>query len=70
MADHVWRIEAIAGQYSLDSWTGLTDAQLTQHLVKEKVLSVQDAEDAIQLSREWATTITGSSVFAVSRKPH
>jgi hypothetical protein len=52
------------------SWTDLSDTQLKEYLVKEKSFSLRDAEDAIQLFREWATTITGSSVFPVPRKPH
>ena len=59
-----------ANEYSLDSWTGLTNAQLRLYLVEEKGFSLHDAEDAIELSREWATTITGSSVFPAPRKPH
>ena len=64
------QVAVSANDYSLDSWTGLTDAQLRQHLVKERGFSVQDAEDAILLSREWATIITGSSVFPAPPKPH
>ena len=64
------QVAAGANEYSLDSWTALTDAQVRQHLVKEKGFLVQDAEDAIQLSREWATMITGSSVFPARPKPH
>jgi len=64
------QVAAGANEYSLDSWTGLTDAPLREYLVKDKGFSVQDAEDAIQLSREWATMITGSSVFPAPPKPH
>lgn len=63
-------VAAGADEYSLDSWAGLTDAELRQHLVTEKGFSVQDAEDAISLSREWATMITGSSVFPTPPKSH
>jgi hypothetical protein len=52
------------------SWTGLSDAQLREYLVEEKGFSLHDVEDAIQLSREWATMISGSSVFAAPAKPH
>lgn len=56
--------QAAAGsdQHGAASWTGLSDAQLRQYLA-EKGLSGPETEDAIQLSREWATTVTGSSVF-------
>ena len=43
-------------------WTGLSEPQLRQHLA-ERGFSRTGTDDAIQLSREWATTITGSSVF-------
>jgi hypothetical protein len=48
-------------------WTGLSEPQLRRHLA-ERGFSRADADDAIQLSREWATTITGSSVFPVPPK--
>ena len=58
-----------AGSVECDpaSWTGLSDAQLRQYL-GENGLSAPDIEDAIQLSREWATTITGSSAFPAPAK--
>jgi hypothetical protein len=48
-------------------WTGLSEPQLRQHLA-ERGFSRADTDDAIQLSREWATTITGSSVFPAPSK--
>ena len=64
------QVAAGSNEHDPASWTGLSDAQLRQYLLKEKGFSLQDTEDAIQLSREWATTITGSSVFPGPRKPH
>ena len=64
------QVAAGSSEHDPASWTGLTDAQLRQHLVKERGFSLDDAEDAIQLCREWATMITGSSVFPAPPKPH
>jgi hypothetical protein len=64
------QVAAGANEHDPASWTGLSDAQLRQYLVNEKGLSVHDTEEAIQLSREWATTMTGWSVFPVPPKPH
>jgi len=64
------QIAAGSNEHDPASWTGLTDAQLRRYLVNEKGFSLHDTEDAIQLSREWATTITGSSVFPAPPKPH
>ena len=44
------------------TWTGLSEPQLRQYLAQRGFAS-GDTDDAIALSREWATTITGSSVF-------
>jgi hypothetical protein len=56
--------QVAAGQTEHDpaSWTGMSEPQIRQHLA-ERGFSPADTDDAIQLSREWATTITGSSVF-------
>ena len=63
-------VAAGSNEHDPASWTSLSDTQLREYLVKEKGFSLHDADDAIQLFREWATTITGSSVFPVPRKPH
>ena len=60
-------IAAGSDEHDPASWIGLSDAQLRQYL-GEKGFSASDTEDAIQLSREWATTITGSSVFPALKK--
>jgi|SRR5688500_4311069 hypothetical protein len=64
------QVAAGSNEHDPASWAGLTDVQFRQYLVKEKGFSLDDAEDAIQLSREWATMITGSSVFPVPPKSH
>lgn len=64
------QVAAGANEHDPASWTGLTDSQLREYLVKEKGFSVPDSEEALQLSREWATMITGASVFPVTSKPH
>src|SRR5688572_9518859 len=48
-------------------WTGLSEPQLRQHLA-ERGFSPADTDDALQLSPEWATTITGTSVFPTPPK--
>jgi hypothetical protein len=53
------QVAASANEHDPASWTGLSDAQLREYLVQDKGFSPHDTEDAIQLSREWATTITG-----------
>jgi hypothetical protein len=40
-------------------WPGMSEAALRAHLAK-KGLSETDVDEAVELSREWATTITGS----------
>lgn len=62
-------VQVAAGQAAVDpaSWTGLSEPQLRQYLA-ERGFSHADTDDAIQLSREWATTITGSSVFPAPPK--
>ena len=56
--------QVAAGQVERDpvSWTGLSEPELRQYLTG-RGFSRADTDDAIELSREWATTITGSSVF-------
>jgi len=62
-------VQKAAGQAEVDpaSWTGMSEPQLRQYLAK-KGFSASDAEDAIQLFREWATIFTGSSVFPAPPK--
>ena len=43
-------------------WAEMSESQLRAHLT-ERGLSASDADAAIQLSREWATTVTGGLVF-------
>lgn len=40
-------------------WLGISESQLRTQLA-EKGFCDSDADDAVQLAREWATTITGS----------
>ena len=40
-------------------WRGMSEADLRAHLA-DIGLSSADLEEAVELSREWATTITGS----------
>jgi hypothetical protein len=53
-----------AGQVERDpaSWAALSEPQLRQYLAG-RGFSRADTDDAIELSRQWATTITGASVF-------
>lgn len=44
------------------AWAEMSEPQLREYLA-ERGLSDSDADEAIQLFREWATTITGTSVF-------
>ena len=54
----------------LEAWSWISEQQLRDYLAK-RGLSASDTGEAIQLSREWATTISGSpSVFAASTKAH
>ena len=64
------QVAAGSNEHDPASWTGLSEAQLREYLVKKRGFSLDDTEDAIQLSREWATLITGSSVFPGPPKPH
>jgi hypothetical protein len=45
-----------------DAWSEMSEPQVRAFLLK-RGLSDSDAEEVIQLSREWATTVTGVSVF-------
>jgi hypothetical protein len=45
------------------AWEAMSEPQVRQHL-REREFSHSDADHAIQLARQWATTVTGSSVFA------
>jgi hypothetical protein len=42
-------------------WRGMSEADLRTHLTQTG-LSAPDIEEAVQLSREWATTISGSGL--------
>jgi hypothetical protein len=46
----------------MNAWVAMSETQLRTYLA-ERGLSDVDAEDAIALSRQWATTVSGSSVF-------
>ena len=43
----------------LPPWRGMSEAGLRAHLL-ETELSESDIDEAVQLSRDWATTISGS----------
>jgi hypothetical protein len=45
-----------------DSWTAMSETQLRQFLA-ERGFSDAATDDAIELSRQWATTITNPSFF-------
>ena len=49
------------------AWAEMSEPRLRAYLV-ERGLSDSDVDEAIQLSREWATTITGTSVYTAHRK--
>ena len=49
-------------QADLRSWEAMSEPQVRQHLT-QRGFSDSDADQAIQLCREWATTVTGSSVL-------
>ena len=44
------------------AWAEMSEPRLREYLV-ERGLSDSDVDEAIQLSREWATTITGLHTF-------
>jgi hypothetical protein len=50
-----------------ESWVEMSESRLTQYLV-ERGFSEADTADAIQLSRQWATTITNSTFFPAPPK--
>jgi hypothetical protein len=45
-----------------DSWTAMSESQLREHLA-ERGFSEAATDDAIDLSRQWATTITNLEFF-------
>lgn len=49
------------------AWAEMSEHQLRAYLA-ERGLSASDAEATIQLSREWATTVTGGSVFPLPKE--
>ena len=49
-----------------DAWADMTELQLRTFLA-ERGLSDADAEEAIRLSRQWATTVTGYTVFPATK---
>ncbi len=53
--------------FDLRAWVEMSEPQLRKYLA-DRGLSNSDADEAIQLSREWATTVTGSSVFPTPNK--
>ena len=57
---------AATGVSDTDAWADMTELQLRTFLA-ERGLSDADAEEAIRLSRQWATTVTGYSVFPVTK---
>jgi hypothetical protein len=50
-----------------DAWSAMSEPQLRTFLA-ERGLSDADADEAIRLSREWATTMTNSSFFPAPKK--
>jgi hypothetical protein len=54
--------QATADPADFGAWAEMSESQLRAYLA-ERGLSASDADAAIQLSREWATTVTGGSVF-------
>jgi hypothetical protein len=54
-------------QRGFGSWVGMSEFELRQHLAKGG-FPASDIDDVIQLSRDWATTTTGSPVFPAPPK--
>ena len=57
--------------HGVPAWPGLSESKLRAHLA-ETGLSEAEIEEAVQLSREWATTITwrseaGSALWPTSK---
>ena len=52
----------------LGNWAGMSETELRQYLA-DRGYSGADIDDAAQLSREWATTMTNSSFFPAPPKP-
>jgi hypothetical protein len=53
----------------LRAWETMSERQVKQHLTA-RGFSGSDADDAIELSREWATTVTGSWGLAALPRSH
>jgi hypothetical protein len=53
---------------SMESWPHLSEGQARNWLL-ERGVSAVDADDAIGLAREWATSITGAGALARPFKP-
>jgi hypothetical protein len=51
----------------MSAWVTMSETQLRAHLA-ERGFSDIAAEEAIELSRQWATTVTGTSVFPTPRQ--
>jgi hypothetical protein len=58
----VEQVVATQVEGGLGVWSGLSELQL-RRVLAERGFSDADTDEAIQLSREWATSVTGSSVF-------
>ena len=65
-ADEV-KVAADSAEHGFESWTRMSERELREYLA-QRGFSASDADDAIQLSREWATTITGSGALAKPAK--
>ena len=50
----------------VESWVCMSESSLRKYLA-ERGFSSDDADDAIHLSRQWATTITNASFFPPAR---
>jgi hypothetical protein len=51
----------------MESWADLSEPELRQYLAA-RGFSAPAADEAIQLSRDWATTLTSSSFFPPPRQ--
>ena len=56
------RVAAESSQTGYESWVDMSESELRQYLA-ERGFSDGDADAAIHLSRQWATTITNPSFF-------
>lgn len=59
--------QAVTDPADFEAWTEMSEPQLRAYLAG-RGLSAADAGAAIQLFREWATTVTGGSVFPMPKK--